>query len=220
MFKRVITFFTLIITFITLLSLGFWQLDRLQWKKNMVASMTVYEQADPVTTALNLDNPNDFQRGFIRGEYLNTQPIMVSPRTHEGQSGVHLYQAFRTVEGQDILINRGWIPKEDDPIISVPAGQTVVAGYLKSPSEKNNFVPANNSDQNLWHSIDLDELNTLMNIELESHILYQEYPIADHPKSFSGLPEMKNNHLQYAIFWFFMAGILPILCLIRFFKKS
>ena len=219
MFKKITTCITLTIAFITLLSLGFWQLDRLEWKTEIITSIENYATIDPVTTGLNIEDEKDFQRGFIRGEYLNTHPILVGPRTSNGQNGHHLYQAFRTLEGIDLMINRGWVSSDEKLVISVPPGQTVIAGYLKSSDEKNTFTPPNAPDQNMWYHADINDLNAFLNLNLHSKILYQEYPATESPKIFSDLPTLRNNHFQYAIFWFFMAGLLPFLCMISYFKR-
>jgi cytochrome oxidase assembly protein ShyY1 len=50
---------------------------------------------------------------------------------------------------------------------------------------------------------------------LEGPEVEGNYPVAAATK-----PELPNDHLQYAIFWFTMAGVLFIIYCVRFLKKD
>jgi len=220
-FKSILTICALIILFCVLIYLGNWQLDRLEWKTKILEDIKKQETTNPATIALNLAKNEDFQRGYIQGRFIGNKFIPIAPRTHEGQVGYHVIQPFETTAGDFILVNRGWIANgvEWSPFKN---SQTVkIAGYLKKPDKKTAFTPPNNPENNLFYSLNINKINKIFNLNFYTKILYQEYPVADSadaPRTFSGLPKPRNNHAQYAAFWFGMAGLLLLLSGLRYWQ--
>jgi len=214
-FKNILTIGLIITSCYVLVNLGLWQLDRLKWKQGILAGIKAQQSVDITKTPINLNKDTDeFTRGFIKGRYLNTPPILVGPRTYEGKSGYHLHQVFQANDtGDTILVNRGWVEK--NARVTAPQNSVTLGGYLKSPDIKNRFTPPNSPKNNLWYRADIDELSDALNTPLYDKILYQKSPVTSSPQSFSDLPALKNNHMQYALFWFFM----PILCLIFYLRR-
>lgn len=219
-FKKIMTGAVLLGAICVFVMLGNWQLQRLAWKQAMLADIEAQAAIDITETRLDLTQAADFQRGYILGTYLNKPPVKIGPRTHEGKSGYHILQPFRTVQGQNIMINRGWVGATDDAPITAPLRNLMIGGYLKSPDHPSAFTPKNQPDQGLWYSADIKGFEAFYDIPLQDHILYQEVMESDRPQTFTGLPALKNNHLAYAIFWFGMAGLLVILVGIRMFSKN
>lgn len=217
-FKRVFTFCFLIGAFCTLLFLGNWQLQRLEWKESVLADIAKQEATDPMTNALDLSNIQEFQRGFIEGRFMQAKPIRLAPRTHDGQVGYHLIQPFQTTDNDTLLVNMGWV-SNDEEFVSFDTRLTKIAGYMKSPDPKGQFTPANFPDQNQWYFIDFDTIEKQTNLSIKDRILYLESPVSDIPKTFVGLPKPRNNHAQYAAFWFGMAGLLVLLSGLRYWQS-
>jgi surfeit locus 1 family protein len=211
-FKKLVTLVILIGTFCTLVFLGHWQLQRLEWKQAILDDIAKQESIDPMTKPLDLDKDTaEFQRGFITGDFLMVAPIRLGPRTMEGQVGYHVLMPYRLFDGRAVMVNMGWVVNDANSNITMPSSGNRIAGYLKTPDAPGQFTPQNNPEQNLFYSADIDAFNTYYDLELYPKILYMEFPSSENPKTFEGLLKPRNNHAQYAAFWFGMAGLLVLL---------
>ena len=217
-FKRILAFVLILCGFCTMLVLGKWQLDRLEWKTQIIAELDQQNDQDPVTTPLilNVDAMAPFQRGRLDGQFLYTiPPIFVGPRTHDEASGYHVLQPFQTNNGVTIMVNRGWIPADMRAgTITLPQTNGFIGGYLKD-STAGAMAAQNRPDIGLWYWADIAAINDLYNLNAVDMVFYQEVGRSeDYPILFDGLPYPRNNHLQYAVFWFAMAGLLLVLTVI------
>lgn len=204
--------------FFTLLSLGFWQRDRLAWKTNIIAKIQTQESVNPMSVKLDLSDDIQFQRGYIEGQFLNKPSVHIAPRTFEGTVGYHLLSPFKTKSGQVILVNRGW--SENGSVVNAVSNSRKIAGYLQTPDVKNSFTPSNNIEQNLWYWVDIDALEKMYKSPLHGKVLYLEAPISTKPQTFSGLPKPRNKHMQYMVFWFGMSALWLLMSLIVYFKRA
>ena len=212
MFKKALTITILIAAFITLIFLGNWQLQRLEWKQAILADIAEQESINAVTTPLILnDETAEFQRGYIEGDFLMVPPIKLGPRTMEGQVGYHVLMPYRLLDGRTVVVNMGWVANSKDNTITMPPFRNRIAGYLKTPDVPGQFTPKNNPQQDLFYSAEINTLNNYYDLNFYPKILYMEFPPSENPKTFDGLPKPNNNHAQYAAFWFGMAGLLVLL---------
>ncbi len=201
MFKNIIATGVLIGAVTLMLNLGFWQLDRLEWKNDILSKIEKYESLDATKTPLDLSNTEDFQRGYIEGRFLNKPAVQIKPRTNtDGAVGYHLLYPFKTNDGQNIIVNMGWRDGETYPI---PTSRKIT-GYLRSPDKQSSFTPQNKPEKNQFYSIDMNDLETFYNLKLNSKILYLD-------NAFSTMQKPRNKHAQYVAFWFGMSGLLILL---------
>ena len=215
-FKKILTAVLLLVWFSSLIALGVWQLNRLEWKNDVIAKIKAQESIDPMTVQMDFTNSVDFQRGYVTGEFIkNTSFIELHPRTQDGKVGYHVLRPFMiTGTKTPIMVNMGWVENGNDIMkISMP-NHTKIAGYMRLPDAKGAFTPDNIPQNNKWYWVDMGAINNFYNLEFYPQILYLESPQSDQPQTFIGLPQPRNKHMQYAIFWFFMAGLLPILVIL------
>lgn len=222
MVRTVITTLFLLCAFSTLISLGWWQIERLQWKENIIAELDNRNDQNPAETPLVLnEDVKEFDRGFIEGQFLYTMPpLFVGPRTHQKESGYHVHQPFRTTNGVTIMINRGWIPASmRNQTVPLPQLKKI-GGHLRHP-QKMSMGVQNRPESNLWYWADIGAINEYYKINATNLVLYQEVGYdGEYPVLFDGLPYPRNKHFQYAVFWFGMAFLLLILCLLRYRVKQ
>lgn len=210
-FKNIVTGIFLLGSVYTLLSLGFWQLNRLAWKTEIIKSIEAQEAVDPTTVRLDLSKDVEFQRGYIEGRFLNKPAVQIHPRTNDdGTVGHHVIYPFKTDEGQNIVVNVGW--HHGETIHLPPIGKQKITGYLRTPDRKSSFTPANNTNQNQFYSIDIQDLEAFYNVKLFDKVIYLD-------SAFPTMQKPRNKHAQYAIFWFGMAGLLPLLVLIFIWRR-
>ena len=220
------TFFTVIAVFI-LIGLGIWQLHRLEWKEALLLDLEKeYALNAQEVSLVNADFPEKklLLRGYLEGHFVNNKSILIEPRTMNGWVGGHLLTAFYVPEGDYyILVNRGWVPDDKNAKIEKPEGHQHLIGAMRHPLHDNVFVPQNRPNQNQWYRIDIEQISTYMQINIvKDRVFYVEddgdqehYPVAT-----TSQIHLNNNHLNYALFWFSMAGALVVVYFFRFLKTK
>jgi surfeit locus 1 family protein len=216
-----------------LCSLGGWQLERLQWKTALLAKIDAEYEKDASSIELtprDLQETFDVRRGTLRGRYDFEKQIKWIPRLYPknpGQDipGKDIMTPLHLADGSWILVNRGWGPSAWDEMTEEnrPEGTVAVTGTVRPLSERSPFAATNRPEKNQWYYPDPAEYAAFFKLEnVHPYVLFREdedmkgaYPLPSFEK-----PDIPNNHLQYAFFWFAMAVVLAIMYVIRFFVKT
>lgn len=207
-----------------LCTLGTWQVHRLSWKNDLIAKLeTAYDTDKAQELDLKNLNPSDFIYGRISGALLTDKAFLLGVRMKDEKAGADLIIPVQTSKNT-ILINMGFTTGtlEDQPIYNLNNKSVWFEGLVREPSW-NSFTPENNPEKNLWYRLDTDQIAKTKNLEnLSPAVLYAER--ASH-KFNAQLPNHtrqypNNNHMQYALFWFSMAGGLLAVFAIRFMRQS
>ena len=204
---------------IALLALGTWQLERYAWKEALIAERTAHLTAPPINLAEagGLDIVPAFLRVTVEGTFLHDRELHLSTTSREGELGFHVLTPLRTRAGPLVLVNRGWVPPEHKSGASRDAGQlagpVVVAGFVRRGGRPSLFTPDNQPAENVWYWIDLSAMSRALGAEVAPFVV--EAGPAPNP---GGLPlggqtrsELRNDHLQYAITWYALAGALLVI---------
>jgi len=207
--------------------LGLWQVKRLAWKTDLQTSLDrAYEDSQhlPILSARDIEG-NDFvfKRGIIEGRYVDGHNILITPRTYDGDIGHHYYSAFRMNDGAIVFVNRGWIPQNFDDL-PAPSSKETLIGLFKKPPRENYFTPPNDIAGGQWYHPDLDDMKAILQIDRDRAITDYLFILQDDgrdtafPASDAIQVELRNQHLQYAVFWFMMAFILMGVFFFRFMR--
>lgn len=211
MFKKTIAFLLVIGVFAILIRLGIWQMHRLEWKTALIDDIRAQEAIDPTTVPLDLSNPDNFARGYVQGQII-TDPqtdkpisLKVCPRTHDGKVGSHIYYAFRTVQGNPVIINAGWVADRTTPDLLAWRSLPKLGGHIRYIEDESQSF---NEAAPCAYTVDLNWFENQMDADFPDYVFYVEQPalgtaIIPH----QGLPEPRNKHRQYMVFWFGMAGL-------------
>lgn len=204
-----------------MLSLGVWQVQRLGWKTELIARIEARMAARPAPLPGRLDDPAawEFRRVTLAGHFLHDREFLVGPRTHAGRAGYHLLVPFRRASGGVVFINRGWLP-EGEKNIERPEGVVQAEGIVRLP-EKSAFLPENDPAKNQWHWTDVEAMGKAAGVKPAIPAIVEA--VAGMPGAFP-LPaarsaEMRNDHRQYAIFWFGMACAMAAVYVLSSLKK-
>lgn len=215
---------------VILLSLGFWQIERLEWKENLLSEINSKLTAEPEILGRDdfENSENRFKKGIIYGNLLYDKEIALGPRTYDGRPGNHIYTPLELRGGGTILVNRGWAPL-DYEIGSTPDPQPdlegnaeiALLGIVRKPPKGNSFTPDNAPEKGQWYQINFEQIEAVKNLpDLAPMIfaLYEESAgdIALYPAPQALDLKISNNHLYYAVFWFTMAGVLFVIYVLRF----
>lgn len=201
-----------------LVALGIWQLQRLAWKEDLIARMTAQMQAPPADLpAMATTDPREWEYRTVRvaGVYNAKHVFWVKPRTQDGVAGAHMLVWLQRYWGQaPVLVNRGFVPEAEIPHITVPQGKQVIEGVVQVPY-KFFFTPENNPDKNDWYWADIPAMAAAAGYDVAWPALVTLPPAEGYPAGFAVTAQIRNNHLQYALFWFGMAGILLIVFILH-----
>ena len=216
--------FTLISIIISLicLSLSVWQINRLQWKKDLINNIESAYNSEPINiNTLSGDFNNfKFKKVYLEGYFLNEKSMFLGPRTNINQVGYNLITPFLIKDNRYILINRGWIKEKIK--INNQKKEYVIKGILKETNIKNIFTPNNSIKENLWFYININQMSEFTGLNLMDGVFLDLIEISPDEKFTainSSIPKIINNHLQYAITWA-MLGLLFLVMNYIYNKKN
>jgi len=206
--------------FMLFVGLGIWQIERLQWKLDLIARVDARVHAEPVAAPgkddwANVNQKDDeYRHVTITGAYLNDKEVLVNALTERG-AGYWVLTPLRTADGSLTYINRGFVPSDKRDLTARPetqvAGETTVTGLLRMPEPDGFFLRPNDPAKNSWNSRDVAAFAAK-----ESLGTVAPYFIDADAKSNPGnLPiggltvvSFRNSHLSYAITWFALAAMV------------
>ena len=95
-----------------MLGLGAWQLERLQWKEELIAERTGHIAAAPIPLPGPTEDISklEYRRVAVEGEFLHGKATFLGARSMNGNPGYHVVTPFRLQGGRVLLADRGWIP--------------------------------------------------------------------------------------------------------------
>jgi surfeit locus 1 family protein len=202
-----------------LCTLGTWQLQRLEWKENLIASYdSALQQSAPIDKTML--NDKDFIGGSITGYFIDAPPVEISPRTLDGKIGKHIYVPFSLSNGQAVFINLGWTPMDwNSKTLHLSRNTLTLTGMMKRAPEPGFFTP-DNTPPDTWYWPDLLAMaqSRIVVNSINTHIFYPSIKIQNdaYPILIGAQPDWRNNHFQYAMFWFTMALALLVIFTLRF----
>lgn len=125
-----------------LVSLGFWQLQREQEKREILARYQARLAESPTTiTSLVQQKDLAWRRVTLNGEFAAEHTYLLDNQIRNGRVGFDVLQPLVLSAGQmQVWVNRGWLEgkrlRSDLPEVQTPTGQVKVNGYIYMPSGK------------------------------------------------------------------------------------
>ena len=198
-----------------LLSLGSWQLYRLNWKLDLISEIENSLKINPIK--LSKSNNKDYLRIKTSGTVDFDKQIYLYNLNNSGKPGFEVINPI-LIGNENYLINRGWIPfdKKDKAEINLINTNRII-GTLKKQSKANSFKPKNDIEKNYWFTLDRDDIFSYTGKKFSKYIIYinGDYKTPE-PKVITA--NISNNHKKYAITWFSMA--ISILLIYLYFRKK
>ena len=198
-----------------LLSLGFWQLYRLNWKLNLINEIENSLKNDPVDLLKN--EKKNYLRIKTSGEIDFDKQIYLYNLNEIGKPGFEVINPI-VIDNQNYLINRGWIKfdQKNKPEINSFNQQNII-GTLKLQSKASSFKPENDLKKNYWFSLNRDDIFSFTGKRFSNYIIYLNGDY-ESPKPKEITANISNNHKKYAITWFSMA--ISIFLIYLYFRKK
>lgn len=206
-----------------LLSLGFWQLDRAEEKRQL---QTVFESKQlsgpvPIESA-NPDSDLRYQPVRLKGSYDPDRVIFLDNRIVNGRFGYEVVMPFR-LDSQPltVLVNRGWIAGDKSrrslPALAPVTGSYELTGTVYVPSGKL-LVLADEGGLE-WplvsQSLDMERLQTAFTEPLFPYsVRLDELAPTSLQASWDVVNLNPEKHTGYAVQWFAMSATLVIIALL------
>ncbi len=202
-----------------LIGLGIWQLHRLTWKTELLATIAARMNAAPVDLpAMIVDSQGwAFRNVTLSGHFADVEPFHLYGRIYNGKAGVHLLIPLIRDDGSAVLVDRGFVPFEAGGALvdyRREQGPVTVTGVVREPEPAGWFLPRAKPAENIWYAVDIAAMAAA------SHLNLAPIYVAARPSGETGWPAatggtegtgIRNEHLNYAIFWFSMAGALLLI---------
>jgi len=193
-------------------ALGAWQLQRLDWKRALVARVEarIHAPAQPPPARLAWPRVNaerdEYRHVAIEGRYLPGHEIRVQALTELG-AGDWVLDPLQAADGI-VLVNRGFVADGARPS-PPPTGPATVRGLLRISEPGGGFLRRNQPGQDRWYSRDVAAIAKARGL---AGVAPYFIDAAATPGDPSGWPRagltvvrFRNQHLQYALTWFGLA---------------
>lgn len=229
--------------------LGTWQIFRREWKLNLIQRLESRIAEEPVDLP---PDPNqleelEYRRVKVKGKYDHSRELYLSPRSlikagaFESEStggglissgkgdaniGVNVVTAFQLSDRPNtkILVNRGWIPRNNINQQSRKEGQIEgqieLTGVVRKTEGRPPFGKKNDPSKKEFHHRDIDLMSRVLGTD-------QIFIDADEKSTVPGGPiggqtrvSLRNEHLSYILTWYSLSLITLMMWYVRFRQKK
>lgn len=209
---------------VTMINLGFWQLRRLDQRKEFNATVREHAAAEPVTGSQLVrasDGANDvaaveWRRVTVRGAY-RRDDVLVANRALDGEPGYWIVTPLVTVDSGTVAVVRGFVTRAlvtTGPVPGTAASSepVEVTGFVRVPGTSARFATDTaNGELTQTNKVDVRALGQRWGVTLAPYWvqLSEQQP----PQQGDALrpvprPKLDNGpHLSYAIQWFIFSAI-------------
>jgi surfeit locus 1 family protein len=216
---------------VTMLLLGFWQLRRLDDKRDHKALVEARQEApvaevrDLLSADAAVDDPTVehvlYRTVRAAGTYLADATVVVENRTFNGAPGGWVLTPLLLDDDTAVIVNRGFIGFDREGAIVPPApsaGRVTVEGLLFPSQQRGRFgaIDPEAGELTVLARVDLDRYE----VQLDADLLpaYVQLVTSDPPEEPAepGQPELvalgppeldEGPHLAYAVQWFIFSTI-------------
>ena len=218
-----------LVVFPVLISLGLWQLDRADEKRQIEENVNAAINKTPLllNETYNSDLTAEVYRpAIMEGQFDNKRQYLWDNKTHQGRPGYHVLTPF-LLDGLNIavMVNRGWVPmlarRDQFPDIAVASDKITISGVIKTPS--NTIQLAERLDQrgtdypHVFQAFEPDVFASELELKLLPLMIelapVEKYGYVRDWKPYFGKIEKHNG---YALQWFLMA----LIALFLYFKLN
>lgn len=205
---------------IILFILGNWQMERLNWKLDLIEKLETRYGLPPVALPDSISDPDDweYRHANVSGRFLHMREMPLYSIGSNGRPGYDLFTPLLSLTGRYVIINRGWVPENLKEQVSRPetiiSGVVHITGLLRKDMKKERFAPENDPDRNLWYYGNLQDMVKAQDLEqvfpmflyADKSSLNGAYPIGGRTRL-----NIVNNHLDYAMTWYGLGVVLLVI---------
>ena len=206
--------------------LGYWQLQRLQWKNDLISSIELNFNSKTIDFPIlnDADNKYEYMQTHIEGKFIVKQSMFFFRSNLRGESGYEIVVPFKTTLSKDVYVIIGWIPFDKKDEIDLrfidDEALTKIEGSLIYSKKRKPLIPDNDISSNVWYLMNTEEMDIVNNLNTSNYLLkitdknyFPQILIEFEPTNIT------NNHLQYAGTWFLLALVNTIMYIYFIYRK-
>ncbi len=190
-----------------LISLGVWQLQRLDWKEGVIAEIEARIGAAPVAIP---DAPEPDRDRYLpviaRGDFTGIN-LRVLVSTRDQGAGHRIISILVLEDGRRVMVDEGYV-RRGGALLPERAEGVTVTGNLHWPDEVDSWTPEPDMSEGLFFARDVPMMAHALGTEpvlIVARSIEGTAPRAQAmPVTAEGIP---NDHLGYAIQWFGLAAV-------------
>lgn len=212
-------------------SLGTWQANRAQEKKQLQQIMDQRAQQPPMplTHSPKVIEEVIYTPTIAQGHYDKKHEILIDNEVYKGQAGYHVLTPFILNDDQSvIMINRGWISlgrsRNILPETTAPEGEQKINGTLAKIKSKPALIlndNLNNLQQKVWPFFDYENYQKLTGFKMVPLVLLlKESEPNGYMREWPKYDAKVGMHIGYSIQWYVFALIILATYLGINFKKK
>lgn len=203
---------------VILISLGMWQMQRLEWKLGIIEEMESRLVAEPVALPANPDPAtDDYKPVELTGTPTGQELHVLSSGTTAG-TGYRVISLW-DVDGRNIMVDEGILPLEAKETAPATTEQRIV-GNLIWPDDAADSSPAPDLEKNIWFARDVARMSDTL--DAEPFMVALRASSEPDPRVIPvpvDTVNIRNNHLEYVITWFSLALVWAVMS-VYFFIRS
>ncbi len=213
-------------------SLGVWQLQRAEEKKQIQYENESRKSSAPVAFSFPISDPTSlrFKRIQVQGKFISDKQFVLDNQVLDRAVGYNILTPFKLANSTNIvLVDRGWVPLTDSrdhlPNIAVNEDLRSLVGMVYVPYGKAFSLGEIDNGTKTWprliQFIDFEALETRLGENLLPLTLRMDANQKDVFKAqwalFTASPK---RHLGYAVQWFSLALTLLVIFIVLHLPKS
>ena len=216
-----------------LLRLGFWQLERAQYKETLAEQAQKNSTHSPSMAHEIIQQATTeswyFRRVRVTGRFDPTHQYLLDNRTFDGRAGYHVLSIFK-YGTQRLLVNRGWAPvgasRQVLPDIKIDARQQSLIGRLAPLPGSGLLLGDAGYEQPSWpkvvQSVELESMNSQLGFPLLPAVLLLDpaHPGCLRCRWVAARGLSADRHRGYAIQWFSLAVAFVVLLGVASFNRG
>ena len=216
--------------------LGVWQLQRRLEKHALIAALTERlalapgSMPSPAQWSSLTPARDEFRRVSFPAVYQSAPDAMVyssgsAVRDDISGPGTWAFMPARLPTGEIVVINAGFVQntmqerEQQDRAVTrlITTAPVMLSGYIRFPEAAGVLTPAENLARRLWFTRDHLAMARALGWGADARPVAPFYIDLEQPVPASGIPKpgplqvhLKDDHMQYAITWFGLAGAVVI----------
>lgn len=201
--------------------LGLWQLSRAAEKEAQQAALESRSQEPPLASASLAHSPDgaavqQHRRITLQGRWIGARTVFLDNRAMDGRAGFIVVTPLALPDGDAVLVQRGWAPRDAAertrvPAIASPEGVVTVEGRVAAPPSRLYELGAEGQGA-IRQNLDLDAFARETGLRLRPLSVQQaDGAAADADGLLRHWPAPAfdvHKHYGYAFQWFALAALI------------